>query len=314
MKAIVFGATGFIGSHVTEQLVQAGHLVTAITRPTSDTTFLQALGVITVTVDLHNVEAITAVIEPDSIVYNCIAFNGKEGTRENYQQVEVEMTKRIALSAARAHARRYIQLSSIILYGTKLPDHPIDETHPPHPDIIMDQVCWERELAVQEVAAETGLDTVILRPASTIGARSRDTFYETIRQLHQRNRFPLIGGGTALMSLVDTRDLGQAMVWLGMAGDEVRGQTYLLAGFEASWWELKQALDEMTGTHSGALRLPKLIAYTLAVVAERFGSALLNRRVIRALATNRVFDDSKIRRAGFRPHYQLQDALQAAVA
>ncbi len=45
MKAIVFGSTGFIGSHVVEQLSLAGHQVTAVVRNTSNTEFLESLGV-----------------------------------------------------------------------------------------------------------------------------------------------------------------------------------------------------------------------------------------------------------------------------
>lgn len=44
LKAIVFGGTGFIGSHVVEQLHLAGHQVTAAVRETSNTSFLESLG------------------------------------------------------------------------------------------------------------------------------------------------------------------------------------------------------------------------------------------------------------------------------
>ncbi|GLI10721.1 hypothetical protein YDYSG_67570 [Paenibacillus tyrfis] len=44
MNAVVFGGSGFIGSHTVEQLVLAGHEVTAAVREQSDTAFLDRLG------------------------------------------------------------------------------------------------------------------------------------------------------------------------------------------------------------------------------------------------------------------------------
>src|SRR5690625_2333849 len=45
MKVFLTGGTGFIGSHIAEQLIEAGHEVQALVRKTSDVEHLKRLGV-----------------------------------------------------------------------------------------------------------------------------------------------------------------------------------------------------------------------------------------------------------------------------
>ncbi len=61
MKTVVFGGTGFIGSHVAEQLEISGHEVTAIVRSSSDTQFLSTLGLNILPLALDNARNIACV-------------------------------------------------------------------------------------------------------------------------------------------------------------------------------------------------------------------------------------------------------------
>src|SRR6185295_3142294 len=45
MRVLVTGASGFLGSHIAEQLKLAGHEPVALVRPTSDLAFLRELGI-----------------------------------------------------------------------------------------------------------------------------------------------------------------------------------------------------------------------------------------------------------------------------
>ena len=254
MKAIVFGATGFIGSHVAEQLALAGHEVLAVLRPTSDTSFLQTLNIQITNIDFENLNEISAVISAGSVVYNCIAYRDRQNDVNRFRQVEIELTKRIAEGAALSRAKRYVQLSSIIVYGSSLPEEPIDETYPPSPELLIDQIALEREEAVRQTASKTGLDYVILQPVSCIGTRARDTLAERLLAAHQQDRFPLIGGGNAKLSLVDVRDVGGAMVWLGETDHGVDQQTYLLKGYDTTWLQVKQELDRIRAKTAGTLK------------------------------------------------------------
>lgn len=54
--------------------------------------------------------------------------------------------------------------------------------------------------------------TIMLRPASTIGVRHKSSFFARLYATHTSGQYP---NGTVKVSLVDTRDIGRAMAWLG---------------------------------------------------------------------------------------------------
>jgi nucleoside-diphosphate-sugar epimerase len=229
--------------------------------------------------------------------------------------VEVDLTCQILEGAIQAHVQRYVQLSSIIVYGTPTSPKSINETFPAHPELVIDRAAWEREQMVRTMGSERGLDTVILQPASTIGQRDQGSFFHRIYQAHIQNKFPLIGNGMARFSCVDTRDIGRAMVWLGEADTSVRGETYLLKGYDTSWLELKTALDQARGVVSGAQRLPSWMAFGIAGLLERvMVTPSLDRRTVRALTTDRIYDNRKLRGTGFAPRYQLAESIEEALA
>ena len=316
MKSIVFGATGFIGSHVAEQLVKAGHEVTAAVRLGSDVHFLKSLGITLQEVNYADSASIEQAITLGAVVYNCLAYRGSGKTIEDFRTVEVDLTRQIAEAAQRVGARRYIQLSSIIAYGTHIPATPIDETSPPQPDIPIDRASLEREQAVKQVAAETGLDVVILQPVSTIGQRDGFSFFHRILGEAALGAFPMVNNGQARFSCIDTRDVGRAMVWLGEAGVEVKGQTYLLKGYDVSWLEIKQALDQARGVTAKIRHIPYRPAQVMAVIMEvLLPNPPLERRTFHVLTRNRKYDDRKIRSAGFTPYYtDLQDTINTALS
>lgn len=314
MKAIVFGATGFIGSHVTEQLALAGHDTTAIVRSTGDQSFLKGLGISIRQANLLDDDQLRKSISDQAVVFNCLAYRGSGKTLNDYREVEVDLTRRIVEASAQANARRYLQLSSIVVYGTQLPAEPIDETYPPKPELVIDRAGWEREQIVREAGETLGLDTVILQPVSTIGRRDRASFFYRVYQAHVQDRFFIMGGGKARFSCVDTRDIGRAMVWLGEADSRVAGETFLLKGYDTTWLELKQALDKARGVTARTLGIPSGPAMWVGGILERLmSSPPIDRRTVHALSTDRIYNDHKLRRMGFAPRYSLVESVEDAL-
>ncbi len=317
MKAVVFGGTGFIGSHVAEQLALAGHEVTAVVRPTSKTTFLESLRIPLFQSDFSDADHLARLIQGHEVVYNCTANVKFHLSMEDQRAVEVHLTRRLVEAAAKAGARRFVQLSGIKVYGCDLPATPVDESYPCRPEFPFEKVSLEREHVVREVSARVGLDFAILRPAGTIGGRDT-SFFSFLYKSHVGGGFPMIGDGTVPMSLVDTRDIGRAMVWLGEF-QGASGEVYLLRGFETSWMGLKEAIDRIRGVKARIRRLPPGLAMGLVWLFELvtpYGSnPWLTRLAVRSMTANALFDDSKIRRAGFATiHNSLDETLSNAAA
>jgi len=312
MKAIIFGGTGFIGSHVVEQLAFSGRELTVVVRENSDTTFLGSLGVALKKIDFRNAEAITQVIEGHEVVYNCLANPKLHQSLEAHRAVEVHLTQKILRCAIEAKAKRFVQLSTVMVYGFQRPLEPINEDYPCSPTYLFNQVANEREQMVKQVAEEGGIEFSMLRPSMTTGKRDI-SFWPHFNAMHKWGCFPLFGDRETRFSCVDTRDVGRAMVWLGESGDSA-GEIYLLRGYEMSWLELKQALDQFFGKKSVFIKIPtpvgRLIGFLLEKLFPYGVEPPLTRFGMDALTRNSLFDDSKIRQTGFQTKYSFEDTLQ----
>ncbi|NGQ95828.1 NAD(P)-dependent oxidoreductase [Brevibacillus sp. SYP-B805] len=307
MKAIVFGSTGFIGSHVVEQLHLAGHQVTTVVRQTSDTSFLQRLGVNVVPIDFSHPQAIGNVINGHDVVYNCTASATLQSPTPLEEEVEIKLTRKLVEAAASQGAARFIQLSTIVIYDFRSND-PLDESYQSEPEYPIQQVGIERERVVEEAGRQTGITTIILRPASTIGVRDKKSFFARMFTAHAHDQYPMVGQGAAKVSLVDTRDIGRAMVWLGTyrKPDQDNG-VYLLKGFDTTWHDLKQEIDRATG------RISRTIDLATDLSEEEMRRLQVNPFALKTLSVNRLWNDRKIRTLGFETKYTLTEAVDAAV-
>lgn len=311
MKAIVFGATGFIGSHVAEQLICAGHQVTAPVRGSVPNAFLHELGATQVAVDFSDDAAIEQVIAGHNIVYCCLANPRHHLPLEDLRAVEVHLTRRVIAAAGRAGARRVVLLSTVMVYGFARPPQAIDEDWPPQPTHPFNWVALERETTARAAATAAGIELVILRPANALGRRDRQM--AQLFASFRRGLFPLFGRGAYRFSAIDARDIGRAMAFLG-ALPQAAGEIWLVKGYDTSWLELKAMLEWLTGRHAHALRLPKALARALGGIVEKVApyacEPALTRFSVDVMATDTLFDTRKIAAAGFQPHYGLEASVR----
>lgn len=297
MKVIIFGGTGFIGSHVVEQLHIAGHQVTAAVRETSNTTFLESLGVNVIKIDFSNSVAIGKVTEGHDVVYNCTADAKLHTPISLDAPVEIALTRTLIEAAALHGASKFIQLSSVVLYDFQT-NEPIDESYISRPEYPIQSLLLERERIVEEVGRKTGITTILLRPASTIGVRDTSSFFARLFTAHTSDQYPMIGNGATKVSLVDTRDIGRAMAWLGTyQKSEHDNGIFLLKGFDTTWSQLKAEIDHATG------RIAKTVNFSEGLPSF----------ALKTFTVNRIWNDNKIRKIGFKTKYSLTNSVEAAV-
>ncbi len=315
MKAIVFGATGFIGSHVVHELAHARHRVTAVVRAGSDTAFLRSLKVRICELDFDDVRALPRAIEGHEVVYNCIMETRANKPIATYRLVNAYMTRWIAEAAARVDVARFVQLSNVLVYGSRLPDSGIAESFPCAPQHPLELASADRERVIQEVVEATDLPTVILRAVPAIGARDA-TYLQRIRT-HAAGRLRYVGDGDRLVSYIDARDLGRALVFLGEA-PRLKHDVYIAQGFDASVLQEKEVLDRLNGHVATAERIAPSVAAMLGQVLEwvtpETREPLFTRATAAWAAANRRFDGNRLRKAGFVPRYGLGDSIAAVFA
>ncbi|EPY14170.1 NAD-dependent epimerase/dehydratase family protein [Paenibacillus alvei] len=307
MRAIVFGSTGFIGSHVVEQLLHAGHEVTAVARHTSNISWLKQTGAQVIQLHMEDRTELASVIQGHDVVYNCTADAKLNSTIRPDAPVEIQLTKWLTETAAAQGVARFVQLSTIVVYDFRS-NEPIDERYNTQPIYPIQQLGLAREKIVQEAGLRSGMNTVILRPASTIGVRDQSSFFARMFAAHARDQYPIVGDGSAKVSLVDTRDIGRAMEWLGTSGGTERNsEIYVLKGFDTTWMQLKEAIDAATGKRASLLHIPA------ELTEEQRKAYPMSPFAWDTLTTNRIWDDSQIRQQGFQTLYSMEESVTDAV-
>lgn len=308
MQITVFGGTGFIGSHVVEQLLAAGLKPLCPVREGSDRSSLQSLPANTVTCDFSD-SALASIMQDSDVVINCIAASAMAQSPARQRQVDVVLTGRLLQQAQKAGVNRFIQLSTVQVYGFSRPSTAIDENHPVCGDYAFNRIAIEREHHLLQLAAGSDTELLLLRPANAFGARDRNL--DEMISLHRRGWFLCISR-QAVFSAVHAGDIGRAMAFLAQAV-KPQYRCYLLESSQLNWPQLKQALDAASGRKTRLLYLPARLMLALAWLCEALTptghQAVLDRFAVKVLSTQTLFDGSRLRQEGFDTVYPLQDAL-----
>lgn len=322
MDIILCGGTGYLGSHVAEQLALAGHSVNFLVRRGSQLGFLQSLTVkdgqtLTITpVDFDNPEDIKARIRSGSIVINCIAETRMHLSDSDRRMVEVELAGRIFTAAQQAGAKRFMQLSTVMVYGFSRPETAIDEDYPCRPEYSYGRIALEREKNLFDLQRNGNMELIILRPSNTMGKRDSSALPSLMASL-EKGKFPVIGGGHWQYSCIDARDVGRAMVHL-LTVPVAFPEVFLVKAYDIDWLNVKDVLDAKLGKSSELMNLPKKLAFWIGAILETltpYGKTpMLTRFSATVVSTHTLFDDSKIRATGFMPLYDLRETIEDALS
>ena len=127
MRVFVTGATGLIGSHLSERLVADGHEVVALCREGAGTLFLEAAGCRVVVGDIrHSAEALTGHMRGCTHVVHSAALVYSGGAWPKVRDVNVLGTRNVVNAAVDAGVDHLLHVSSVAVYGGAL--GPIDES------------------------------------------------------------------------------------------------------------------------------------------------------------------------------------------
>ncbi|MCK6590321.1 MAG: SDR family NAD(P)-dependent oxidoreductase [Polyangiaceae bacterium] len=174
MKVFVTGASGFLGSHVAEQLSAEGHSVVALVRRSSNTKFLSTLKNVELAYgaveDAASVRA--AVKGADAVVHS--AGLVKARNEQEFHRVNVEGTRNVLEAAAEecSGPRRFVFVSSLAAVGPSIDGKPVGTEAEGKPVTAYGRSKLAAERLVLE--AKEKLPVVVLRPPMIYGPRDPD--------------------------------------------------------------------------------------------------------------------------------------------
>ena len=219
MRVAIVGGTGFVGSYIVESLLDAGHEVSVLVRPGSESKLLRAGDVRVVSGDIDAPEALDELAgNQDAVIYNVGLLREFPKQGITVESAQYEGVVRTVEAAKRAGVKRLILMSAI---GVKDPGTRYQAT----------------KRRAEEFALRSGLDVTVLRP-SVIFGDPRGTM-EFATQLYQdmvKPPLPAVSFAGVEMSPVYVRDVADAFVAALQDSTSV-GKILELAGPEVLTWE-----------------------------------------------------------------------------
>jgi nucleoside-diphosphate-sugar epimerase len=206
VKALVTGATGFVGSHLVEALNRGGHAVTALVRNPARAAALHWPGVTVARGDLHSPAALEAATRGQDVIFHVAGAVAARSEAE-YMAANREGTANVLAAAAATGDPRIVLVSSGAAGGPTAPGRPATGDDPPRPVTMYGR----SKLASEEVVRGGPLPWVVLRPPTIYGPRDRDNLIKVFR-MARLGIAPVFGRGTMEISAIFAPDLAEALI------------------------------------------------------------------------------------------------------
>jgi dihydroflavonol-4-reductase len=266
---LITGASGFIGAAVVRQLVQAGHAVRALVRPTSAPTNLAGLPLETVHGDLRDAGSLAGALAGIRFLFHVAADYRLWARRpQDIVQTNVEGTRALMEAALHAGVERIVYTSSVATLKARPDGAPSDETCPLDPAGAIGAYKYSKVLAerlVERLVADRKLPAVIVNPSTPIGPRDvRPTPTGRIIVEAAAGRMPAyVDTGLNLVHVDDV-----AAGHLQALENGRVGERYILGGQDVLLGDMLREIARQTGRSAPKLRLPRGLIFPIAYAAE----------------------------------------------
>lgn len=196
LRTAILGAGGFLGAHLTRELLAAGHTVLAVTRPGGSKWRLAGLNCAMAAADLADIDGLRSLLlgfRPQAIVQ--MAWSGVAGPHHDdpVQAANVAATARLAMLAAELRLGRFVGVGSQAEYGPQ--NRILRETDEVRPTTHYGRAKADAGREAARICADHGIRFAWLRVFSTYGPMDNEGWLipTAIRRLLRGEPVPLTG-------------------------------------------------------------------------------------------------------------------------
>jgi nucleoside-diphosphate-sugar epimerase len=260
MRALVTGATGFVGGHLAEALRQRGDEVTALARTAAKAAALRQIGVDIVAGDLHDTEALRRAAEGKDVIYH-VAGAVAARSEADFLRANRDGTRNIVAAAEAAGVARLVLVSSLAAAGPSARGAPGSQQQQ------QPVTAYGRsKLAAEQTVRQSALAWTVIRPPIVYGPRDREIL--KVFQLARLRIAPVFGDGTQELSAVHAADLAAALIAVASAPAAVGG-TYVACYPEVfTTAQFCTAVGAAMGRSVATVRIPRAVGHALLALIE----------------------------------------------
>ena len=324
MGILISGATGFVGSHLAQALIQAGERVYALVRTSSDVSALQESGAQLIyndhAEDADSLETTLSAYSDIRIIYHLASVLTLAKLKyKDYWNVNVGITKNLLeVSRRLQRLQAFVYCSSVGVIGP-LPEIPANEQTRCAPDSYYAKTKYEAECLSLDYARNYNLPVTAVRLAWVYGPGDRRTFkiFEMIAKKH----FAIIGDGQTRISPMHVTDAAQALMLCAKQIDQTRGEAFIAAGnAPVPLAEFAALIAKECGVSLPPFHIPAWLAKLAAQICEGICVPIgvepfIHHNRLNFFLRHQAFDISKIQRTvGYAPRVDLPDGIRETVA
>lgn len=215
-QAIVFGGSGFLGSHVADRLTANGYKVTIFDLNHSRYLLPEQRMVIGNILDR---EAVFGSVSDQDVVYNYAGIaNLDDATTKPMDTIQLNVVGNINImeAAVEAKAKRFVYASSIYVYSQKGGFYRCSKQ--------------ASEVYIEEYQRHFGLDYTILRYGSLYGPRAdeKNSIYRYLKEILNARYLKCDGTGEEMREYINAQDAARLSVEI--LNDEYRNKHVIITG------------------------------------------------------------------------------------
>jgi len=308
MKALVTGATGFIGSHLCEELARRGHTVTCLVREKSNLKWIENVDLKIITGDCEKIESLYGAVDGVDYVFHLAGLT-KACSEDEFFCANALGTENLirAVVEKNPKLKRFIYMSSLAAVGPSKNGSPVKEEADPSPVSSYGRSKLKGERTVLKY--KESIPVTVLRPSAVYGPRDRDLF--VFFKMLKKGIFPY--WGKCYYSLLYVDDLIQGII-LAAENKKAEGEIYFLSDSEFyTNEEIMKAISSALGTKAFRLRVPKCIMPLFAYIGEKINrQGIINRDKMSELSHSHwICDATKAKEElGFIPKVRIKEGMK----
>jgi nucleoside-diphosphate-sugar epimerase len=321
VKVLVTGATGFVGSHLLDLLVERGDKVRILVRPSEDVKGLALTDVEVYRGDLADRTSLEVAVDGIDRVLHCAARTGPWGPQAEYEIANVQGLKTLIDASLAAGVQRIVHVSSITVHGVDV-QGTADETAPlcggadPYS---RSKVAGEQLL--QRMIRDKGAPLTIVRPGLIYGPRDAGSFGR-FATLIEQSKMVVMGRGNNHLPLIYVTDVVQGIL-LASVADHAIGREYILVNDEpVTQCDYLNAIASELGVPPPRRHIPYRLALSIGGIAEMTGHLLhwkqappVTRFGVGMLGGDNRFTINRARsELGFTPQVCLAEGVRKGIA
>ncbi len=311
---LITGATGYTGSVLAQQLVNAGMNVRAVARKSSNLTPLDDLNIEWLRGDVFDEETMQKAMKDIHYVFHlAAAFRDAKSTEKDYWNVHVKSTMLIVEEALKnPDFKRLVHVSTMGVHG-HIPIPPGSEESPFAPGDGYQRTKAQAEEWLEEFTATTPFPYAIIRPCAIYGPGEKRLL--KLFRMATKKYFPILGKGKCWYHLVHVEDLTNGMI-VAATEEKALGEAFIIGSTEAIRLEDMISIIAKEYNHNlKVMRLPITPFFIMGDICEAICKPLkieppIYRRRVAFYSKDRNFSTKKMRETlGYTPQFENEEGI-----